>query len=307
MSATIQSKPKLPGFISLLLVIALGISLAKLMWLLLTPPPKISTSFSNETNSLIKPKAQINYGKLIADQHIFGEVKIEPVAVVEKKPEIIKKEVVAPTKLNLKLHGIVAYKSKGGFALISASNGPQKVYSKGETIQEGVIVSDILPEKVVLDNLGKTEELLLPVNKVTPSSRRRTNNIPLRNVPLPGSESQQKKLIRSPLATANSAAPNLSKLREDIISNPTKLMDVVRPSPAIVDGQFIGFRIRPGKQRKMFNQLNFRSNDIITEVNGIVLDDQNKGAMVLSELSQAANISVKVKRGNQELMIDHSF
>ena len=57
----------------------------------------------------------------------------------------------------------------------------------------------------------------------------------------------------------------------------------------------------------MFNQLNFRSNDIITEVNGIVLDDQNKGAMVLGELSQASNISVKVKRGNQELVIDHSF
>ncbi len=306
MSTTVQSKPKLPSFISLLLVIALGISLAKLMWLLLTPAPKISTFSSSETSNLITPKAQINYGKRIADQHIFGEVKIKPVAVVEKKPDIIKKEVVAPTKLNLKLHGIVAYKSKEGFALISASNGPQKVYGKGEAIQEGVTVSDILPEKVILDNRGKTEELLLPVNKTAPSSRRRSSNIPLGGVPLPGSQ-PQKKPSRSPLASANSTPPNLSKLRQDIISNPTKLMDIVRPSPAIVNGQFIGFRIKPGKQRRMFNQLNFRSNDIITEVNGIVLDDQNKGAMVLSELSQAANISVKVKRGNQEILIDHSF
>ena len=306
MSAIVQSKSKLPSFISLLLVIALGISLAKLMWLLLTPPPQISAFSTAEISNLVTPKAQINYGKLIADQHIFGEVKIKPVAVVDTKPETVIKQVVAPTKLNLKLHGIVAYKSKEGFALISASNGPQKVYGKGEAIQEGVTVSDILPEKVILDNRGKTEELLLPVNKAAPSSRRSPSNIPLGGVPLPGNE-PQKKHSRSPLAAGNSTPPDLSKLRQDIITNPSKLMDVIRPSPAIVNGQFIGFRIKPGKQRKMFNQLNFRSNDIITEVNGIVLNDQNKGAMVLSELSQAANISVKVKRGNQELMIDHSF
>ncbi len=306
MSATLQSKPKLPSFISLLLVIALGISLAKLMWLILTPTPQISTFSATETSNLITPQAKINYGKRIADQHIFGEVKIAPVAAVVKKPVAVKQAVVAPTKLNLKLHGIVAYKSKEGFALISAANGPQKVYGKGETIQEGVTVSDIFPEKVVLDNRGKTEELLLPVNKAAPNSRRRSNNSALGGVPLPGSETQ-KKPSRSPLASANSAQPNLAKLREDIISNPTKLMDVVRPSPAIVDGQFIGFRIKPGKERRMFNQLNFRSNDIITEVNGIVLDDQNKGAMVLNELSQAASISVKVKRGNQEILIDHAF
>ncbi len=305
MSATAQSKPKFPGIISLLLVIALGISLAKFMWLLLTPPPTISAFSSNDTSSLTKPKTKINYGKRIADQHIFGEIKIKPIAAVAKPVEV-KKDVVAPTKLNLKLHGIVAYKSKEGFALISASNGPQKVYSKGESIQEGVTVSDILPEKVVLDNRGKTEELLLPVNKAVSSPKRRSNNPSLGAVPLPGSQ-PQKKPRRSPLASANSMKPNLTKLRQDIISNPAKLMDVVRPSPAIVNGQFIGFRIKPGKQRRMFNQLNFRSNDIITEVNGIVLDDQNKGAMVLSELSQAATISVKVKRGNQELIIDHSF
>ncbi len=276
MSAIVQSKSKLPSFISLLLVIALGISLAKLMWLLLTPPPTIGAFSSSEASNLITPKEKINYGKLIADQHIFGEVKIKPVVVVETKPAVVKKAVATPTKLNLKLHGIVAYKSREGFALISASNGPQKVYSKGEAIQEGVTVSDILPEKVVLDNRGKTEELLLPVNKVAPNSRRRSNNIPLGGIPLPGSE-PQKKPSRSPLATGNSTPPDLSQLRQDIITNPSKLMDVIRPSPAIVDGQFIGFRVKPGKQRKMFNQLNFRSNDIITEVNGIVLRRPKQG------------------------------
>ena len=74
MSATLESKPKLPGFISLLLVIALGISLAKLMWLVITPQQQLMlTSQSNSKVSIAQEK-NTNYGKLIADQHIFGEV-----------------------------------------------------------------------------------------------------------------------------------------------------------------------------------------------------------------------------------------
>ncbi len=305
MSATLQSKSKFPSIINLLLVIVLGISLAKLMWLVLTPAPKINTFSSSEMNSHATPKVQVDYGKHIADQHIFGEIKVKPATVAKAPPKKTEETAIAPTKLNLQLHGIVAYKSKKGFALISSGSGFQKVYGKGETIQDGVTVSNIFPEKVVLDNHGKTEELLLPVNKKS-NSRQQSNNS-TSNALLPGSRSQ-KKQSRSLSATASpNSSPNLSKLREEIMSNPTKLANIIRPSPAVIDGQFIGFRIRPGRQKAMFNQLNFRPNDIIMEVNGIVLDDANKGAMVLNELAQASSISVRVKRGNEEILIDHSF
>jgi general secretion pathway protein C len=100
-----------------------------------------------------------------------------------------------------------------------------------------------------------------------------------------------------------SAGVDLSSIRQEALSNPQKLMDVARPSPAIIDGKFIGFRVQPGRKRKAFRQLGFRPNDIITEVNGIVLDDASKGAMVLGELSQASSLSVTVKRGSQEIVL----
>ena len=163
MSAAIQTKPKLPGLISILLVIALGTSLAKLMWLVAAPAPRLSTGIQNQDVMATNQKQQANYGKLIADQHIFGVVEKKAVVKQSKPVEVVK--AVVATKLNLKLHGIVAYKSKQGFALISSNNGPQKVYGKGETIEEGVTVTNILPEKVMLDNRGQIEELLLPVDK----------------------------------------------------------------------------------------------------------------------------------------------
>ena len=164
MSVAIKTKPKLPVLISILLVIALGASLAKLMWLVVAPAPRLTTSIQNQDVMATNQKQQANYGKLIADQHIFGVVEKKAVVKQSKPVEVVK--AVVATKLNLKLHGIVAYKSKQGFALISSNNGPQKVYGKGETIEEGVTVTNILPEKVMLDNRGQIEELLLPVDKV---------------------------------------------------------------------------------------------------------------------------------------------
>jgi len=306
MGATIDNKPILPSIISLILVIALGISLAKLMWLIITPQQELLLKPQNSQAVAVTQKEATNYGKLIADQHIFGKVVIKKTPVKPKVEPVAKVEPVKPkVKLNAKLHGIVAYKSQKGFALISNNNSRQKVYGEGDALQEGVTVSEILPSKVLVNNNGTIEELLLPKKiKSAPgktsqrAGTRSLSNLPKANANLPQGNSAQ---------ATNQQTPDLNQFRQEILANPAKLTDIVRASPAIVNGQFIGFRVRSGKNRKLFRQLNFRANDIITEVNGIVLDDANKGVQVLGELENASSLAIKVKRGNQEVFIDHSF
>ena len=308
MSATLQTKSKIPGFISLLLVIALGISLAKFMWLVITPAPTITFDNKGDSVAVVNQKKAVNYGKLIADQHIFGEVVVKKAPKV-KKAEAVKAAPVKPrVKLNAKLQGIVAYKSKqGGYALISINNGTQKVYGKGETLQEGVTISDVLPSKVILDNRGNKEELLLPLKEAR-NGGGNSNTSPLNRRGYP---TGQPKSADPAGIGLTGQKPNigldLNQFRQEALVNPSKLLEIIRTSNAIVNGQFVGFRIQPGSNRKMFRQLNFRPNDIITEVNGISLDDPNKGVQVLSELSQASSLSIKVKRGNQEVFIEHSL
>lgn len=310
MSTTLDSKPKLQPYLMLLLVIALGISLAKLMWLVLTPEKKLVLAPTNNNIASIAEKEKTNYGKLIADQHIFGKVVIEkaPKKSATKPKEVVKKPVKPKIKVNANLHGIVAYQSKQGFALISNNSGPQKVYAKGDTLQEGVTVSDILPTKVLLNNNGVEEELLLPVKSFKdPSKARRTSQS--KSASLPGANPPTGLPNGANNTTGNTAGalPDLNQFRQEIIADQTKITDIVRASPAIVNGQFIGFRVRAGRKRKVFRQLNFRPNDIITEINGIVLDSQSKGLQVLGQLQEATSLSIKVKRGDQEVYIDHSF
>jgi general secretion pathway protein C len=301
MSATIQSKPKLPRYINLLLVVALGILAAKLMWLIITPKSISTGRVQAVENASIQSKEKIDYGKLIANQHLFGEVEAKKAPVI-KTPKATKTTTVAPTKLNLKLHGIVSYKSNNsGYALISSSNGPQRVYGKGDSLQDGVTVSEIFSDKVVLDNNGKNEELLLPVKKSKSTKRQKSTTS---NLPNPLGFNDRKSYTKKSDSSAN---VDLSAIRQEALSNPQKILDVASPSPAIVNGKFLGFRVRPGRKRKLFRQLGFRPNDIITEVNGIILDDASKGAMVLGELAQASDLSVTVKRGSQEIILQHSF
>ena len=302
MSATLENKPKLPGFLSLLLVIALGISLAKLMWLVITPAPKLVLTPKNNDVTSISQKTTTNYGKLIADQHIFGEVVIKKAPVKSPvKPVEVAKPVAPKVKLNAKLHGIVAYKSQNGYALISNNNSSQKVYIKGDTLQEGVTILNIFPTKVVVDNNGTEEELLLPVKSDQKTSK---SNQAQTLASLPGAKRTTAPASNNP---SSNDLPDLNQFRQEILANPNKLTDIVRASPAIINGQFIGFRVRSGRKRNLFRQLNFRPNDIITEINGIVLDDASKGIEVLSQLESATSLSMKVKRGNTEVFIDHSF
>lgn len=312
-----ESKSKLPRITSLLLIVALGISLAKLMWLVLTPEKKINTQAQlvNEQNKLTT-KQKINYGKLISNQHLFGQIK--KVAKQKKEPKkTAPKKVVAPppVKLNLKLHGVVAYQSKDGFALISLNGGQQKVFGKGDELEKGkgVIVKEIYPQKVLINNNGAIEELVLPANKINNSPQksaattRNSNRIPNSSVqfggiiPAPAPSQANKRLKKK------GKKVDLSNFRKEVIKNPKRLMDVVTTSPAVVNGEFMGFRIQPGRNRRLFRDLGFRPNDIIMEVNGIVIDDMSKGVLILGELANASEVSVRVKRGNQELYLQNSF
>ncbi len=319
MSTTVK-KPKLPTFLSLLLVIALGISLAKLMWLVLAPAPSLSTNtISNPTNnpSDTPQTTKQNFGKTIADLHLFGEIKKEPIA--KTPPKVIPKDTTPPpVKLDLKLHGIVAYKNKKGFALISSNGREQKVYGKGDEIEDGVTISHLFPEKVIINNRGTTEELILPRKTAkksgnTPQSLlpgNSTNPRVKRGIPPSGLQDEDEEDLEnniSPHNASNSNTPNLASVRAEILKNPAKLMDVATPSPATKDGKFIGFRLQPGNNRQIFRTMGLRANDIVTSVNGINLDSPSKGAMVLGELSQASSVSLVIQRGDEIITLSHDF
>lgn len=70
----------------------------------------------------------------------------------------------------------------------------------------------------------------------------------------------------------------------------------------------IGFRVNPGRDRKAFEALGLKPGDVVTDINGTVLDDASKGLQVYKALGETTQANVTVLRDGTPtvLVIDTS-
>ncbi|MCK5812861.1 MAG: hypothetical protein KAH03_01330 [Cocleimonas sp.] len=338
---------KLPQWLTMVLVILLGITLAQLLWMVLTPEDKIiAQTTSTQNKAMIKPKKQQNYGKIIAQQHLFGVVEKKVVAPPPPRPvktvEAPKKPDVVIPKLNVKLFGIMSYSSKtSGYALLSYNRKGQAVYEVGDSLdkeqdkkdkKKNIFIKSVSAEKVVISNHGGLEEFLLPkstdfsskngvvisanagsVNNPPPSASSSMPTRPRAKTPndfmLGGASAPAAPISPQPMKAASVrksdsfSIRNMAEFRDKVMADPAKLMEIATAQPYRKDGQMMGFRVRPGKNRRAFRQLGLRNGDIVKDVNGIPMDSAEKGIMLMSELSGASEVSITVLRGKREVQL----
>ena len=97
-------------------------------------------------------------------------------------------------------------------------------------------------------------------------------------------------------------------LRNVISQNASRLTDIVRLAPHVQEGQVIGFRVNPGRDRESFEALGLLPGDIVTDINGVVLDDASRGLQAFEALGEAtmANVTVLREGTPTVLVIDTS-
>lgn len=269
----------LPAAANLLLAIVVAWLLARLVWALVPLPE--AARWQPPPPEPPKPRAVEAKGndidKLIA-ANLFGQHQAIASGRVEDAPE---------TRLSLNLLGILASGDKDSRALIGSSNGEEKPYAIGDEVISGTKLQAIYADRVILTRSGKYETLRL--NKDAPSKESLT--------------------YQPPPATTGSAetAQALAQIREEILSDPTKASNYLRVQPANVNGQLKGYRIYPGRERETFQQLGLRPGDLVTAVNGIQLDDNQKALQLLGDLSQATAVSLTIERGGQSQTLNLSL
>jgi len=309
---------KIPQWLTTLLVILLGITLAKLLWMFLTPAENITAQAPTATSAAIaKPKKQKNYGKIIADQHLFGKVEVKSAAVAAPTKAVAPPPVAAP-KLNVKVFGIMSYGNKTtGYALLSFNGQAQKVYAVNDSLDDDkkILVDDVTNEKVVINNHGKLEEFFLPrASKATKGVAIPSNaginapvatpqNMPHAQALSPTIPFMPKVANPGIKKSKGPSIKNMAEFREQVMADPSKLMQIATAEPFSKDGAFIGFRVRPGKQRRFFRQLGLRNGDVVKEVNGIVMDSAEKGLMLMSEIAGASDLNITVLRGTRDVQL----
>lgn len=284
----------LPVVVAAVLVLLLARELATLTWTILSGPA--GSAIAPITGPAPDPAAgnaarSADYSSLTGWRP-FGE----PPATEEfVPPEAI---LDAPdTNLNLSLHGTheIADPESGrpvpdqGSAMISGNRQEQKLYDVGDTIDggSGAKLHSVYFDRVLLDRGGRLETLRLPLEIAASAPP------PAALQSLPGQV--------TPRANATS-------LRDALSDNAAALADVIRPTPQMEGGQMVGFRLTPGRNRDAFNALGLEPGDVLTEVNGLVMNDPRAAMEVFGALSEATVASVTITRNGtpQVLTIDMS-
>ena len=279
--------------VTVILVLALAHSLAGLTMAVLsgqsspvgTPAP--AQSSAHRANG-IQPDADA----VIAGWHLFGRVETG-----QPPPPV--PAAIPVTPLNLRLAGVffAERSNQQALALIAEGGGLERGYRVGELLPGGARLEQVQRDHVLVSRNDQQEALYLP--KLNESGRAPAPlMIPAAAEPESSPEAAVQVIDASAIA---------SRLRGEIATRPQALEDIAFASPYLQNGQFVGFRLRPGRDRQLFQQLGFTGGDVLTEINGTRLNSAAQGLMMLQELTSATRIDVRVLRNGAEVPLTFSL
>ena len=274
---------RLPVLVMLLLTAFLAQSLALITWELLPQqtqePLQVPVSVGRDAISSAGPSSQDDIAR-ISQWHLFGDVKkviAAPVAQVVDAPD---------TQLNLKLHGLLSSTDPvAARAIIADSKGNEEAYAVNDNLPGKAILREIYADRVILEYRGRLETLRLPKDTLANSG------VTVRAFDISQARPSQQ------ASTADNTAL-LRQYRDALLNNPQSLMNLVNASP-VTDkstGRLKGYRIRPGKDRKLLGRFGLKSGDVVTGVNGVALNNPIKALEIMRDLSTSNAVTLEVER-----------
>lgn len=268
----------------LLAVAWLAWVLAKLLWLIYDgfsyQPPQAAP---NATPVLVKRSVDIT---ALIDAHLFGEAG----AVIDNGPQEI-----AETTVALKLVGVYGASDESkASAIVEQPGGQQDLVQVGDAMPgNNGTLKQVFGDRIVFDRGGRLETLRMEDATAQLANQIQTSNA---NIVATGATVDHRKDAQ--------LAARLSEVRQKFHNDPSSIADLISIEPVSTGGGGLrGYRVGPGKDRKLFARAGLQRNDLLRAVNGISLDDPQQAMGLMNELQNANEISLTIDRGGQILTV----
>ncbi len=190
------------------------------------------------------------------------------------------------TSLNIRLVGVSASSNPLRSAAIIEQAGQQQTYIVGDKLgRSGVTVEEIYADRVLLDNNGRIETLQLEdIGEDRPA------------LSLIVEQPQQE-------ATETATEQDLEQAVEEINADPQSLTDYVSISPAMDNGQLIGYRLQAGQKPELFRQAGLQNGDLAIAINGYDLTDMQQAMQLSNELTTLTRADIEIVRDGQPMQL----
>lgn len=273
-----------------ILLLVLVYQIATLTWQVIPVPehkaaplPKVSSQSKTDQGLDINTLTRLN---------LFGRYDDKP------KPAQPVTTDAPQTRLRLTLTGVVlSSETKVAGAIIENSNR-QETYGIGEQITgTRAVLRDVLVDRVIIEQSGRMETLMLEGETYSKVNANLTN--------VSSSKNRDKGMRRVP--APEKANNELSSLRDKFSRGEVSLTDYIAISPMREGGNLTGFRLRPGRDPKLFKSVGLQPGDIATQLNGLDLTDLRQSAQAFRVLKTESSLNMTILRGEEVLEISISL
>ncbi|MGR5211943.1 type II secretion system protein GspC [Vibrio rotiferianus] len=282
----IQSKLSLIA--TCILIAMIGWVLGKLVWLAMPQSSSIAKWQPSSNSSVSTNKSDAIDFSAIQNANLFGKYS-------EQKPVVVEQPIVkdAPkTRLNLTLVGAVASSNANTSLAVIANRGKQATYGIGEEIEgTRAKLKAVLVDRVIIDNQGRDETLMLEGVEYKKLSQ----------------GAQSRPVAKSNVEKASVSEEKLDQIRAEIARDPKRVFNYISISEVKKDGSTIGYRVSPGREASLFNDVGLQAGDIAVELNGIDLRDPSSLAKLAQEMSNLQELNLTVERDGQQYDIYIQF
>jgi len=221
--------------------------------------------------------------KIILQRNLFNASLLEPAIAVEEPIE----EELEATKLNLRLLGTAAITpAELSWAAVEDGSTRKTVIVAVDDQLQTATVKRIERRRIVLSEDGALRELALSEQEGTP--------VP----PPPPRRAAQRPVRPNRRRAAQPAPPPVEELQrgdvDEMLRNPANLFSQARILPKYEEGEMVGLQVNAIKPGSLFEEVGLQSGDVITSLNGIVIDSPQESAEILKELAEADQFEAEV-------------
>jgi len=195
------------------------------------------------------------------------------------------------SRSSLRLMGVVS--GDNGYAMIADSQGNENVYRSGDELPDGTRLESIESQQVIISANGRDEILALDRDRVAAhdsgSGPRAAPQVSVN--PIPG--------LRGFQAPAGISIASLPDVARTSGLDANALADSISVMP-VSSG---GFRVRPGRNARLFAELGLQMNDIVTAVNGQPLQSEAAAQALFADVMQRGEVAITINRQGREMTL----
>lgn len=279
--------------------------------------PEAKSSFNHGSKVIapralnMKPTLSKNDIRKIIKRNIFssdGELAEEDKQEKDKRKERAGEGAIK-SDLPLKVQGII-YSGDPYTGIAIISNTEKRItnsFMVGEMVilEKNVELKQILFDRIILNNDGVDEFVLLEKKKIVRSKRKKktgrskkvgsrlapiATKAPPENYKEEGFERVGREIVMTKEYKRKLMGPELAQILQD-----------AKAEPYVVQGEFLGFKLTRVREGSFYEKAGLQNEDIVTEINGTALTGAGQAMSVLQSVKNGSEWEIRVNRGGNIL------